>query len=95
VLAARARIEPQLTADRAAVAAACPRPTAKALSRLCRRAHRLDDAAIVALSRLRVAAAHRYSLAVEAARMQFWHDVRRVPGERHVRADRPIPLLND
>jgi hypothetical protein len=90
VLAARAAIDPALAADRALLRAACPNP--KVVHAACRKAHRVDDAAIVVLLHQRHAARHSYYKSVEAARKQFWAQVRALRGEHHVKADTPIAV---
>jgi hypothetical protein len=90
VLAARASIEPALAADRASLRAACPNP--KVVHAACRKAHRLDDKAIVSLLHQRQAARHSYYKAIEAARAQFWAQIHLIRGEHHVKADTPIPV---
>jgi hypothetical protein len=88
VLAARAAIEPQLAADRAALTAACPKPPAK--RPLCRHARETDEPAIAVLARQQHHAARRYFRKIEANRRKFWRAIRALPGEGHAHEDAPI-----
>jgi len=90
VVAARAALLPQLAADRAAVRAACPNP--KVVRAACRKAHKLDDAAIVSILHQLHAARHAYYKSVEAARRQFWAAIKSLPHEHHAKADLPITV---
>jgi hypothetical protein len=90
VLAARAAILPTLTADRAALAAACPNP--RVVHQMCHNVHRADDAAIHALAAEMHAAAHAYYISIIIARARFWDAIQALPGEHHVHQDKPIEI---
>jgi len=90
VLAARTAIEPTLAADRAFVRSACPNP--KVVHAACRKAHRLDDAAILSLLHQLHAARHSYFKSIEAARKHFWAAIHTIRGEKHIKADKPITV---
>ena len=76
--------------DRAVLRTACPNP--KVVKAACRKAHKLNDAAISSLAHQLRAARHSYFKSVEAARKQFWASIKGLPGEKHVKADTPIPV---
>jgi hypothetical protein len=90
-LASRATIEPPLTAARAAVKAACP-TTTKPVAGACMLAHRSNDASIHSLAKALHIAQHSYFSTVEAARLTFWKEIKSLPGEKHIKADTPIPV---
>jgi hypothetical protein len=92
VLAVRAAIMPTLTADLAAVHSACPDPKAKVQRVACIRAHHANDAAIKSLRAQLHSANRTYWKSVESARHTFWSAVKSLRGEKHVRADKPIPV---
>ena len=92
VLAARAAITTQIAADRAATAAACPKP--KDQQPLCLQTRRQKNAAIVTLRHQLIRAAHRYYRTIEASRDHFWKAIRALPGEGHVHEDAPIPVVS-
>ncbi|HEV2973387.1 MAG TPA: hypothetical protein VGX69_00135 [Solirubrobacteraceae bacterium] len=91
VLAVRQAVTPQLTADRAAVAAACP-PGRQ--SPACRQAHRVNDHAIDVMAHRLQVAARQYYRTIELARERFWNAIHALPPGRHLRADAPIPDLS-
>jgi hypothetical protein len=93
VLVVRATTTVQIAAERGATAAACPTP--KHQPPACRSTRHRDGAAIDVLRRQMVNAARRYYTAIETARRRFWRAIRGLPGERHVRADAPIPVISD
>ncbi len=90
VLALRAAVTPQLAADRAAIAGACPSGPQRAL---CRRTHLREDPAIDALRRQLKVATRSYYRTIELARERFWNAIHALPGERRLRADAPIAQL--
>jgi hypothetical protein len=92
VLAARTAILPTLTADRAAVHAACPNPKARPILLACKQAHKTNDAAIRSLVAQLHLAYHTYFKSIEAARGAFWSAIHALPGEKHVHADIPITV---
>ncbi|HTB71562.1 MAG TPA: hypothetical protein VK707_11310 [Solirubrobacteraceae bacterium] len=91
VLAVRQTLTPQLSADRAVIAAACP-PGPR--SHACRQAHHADDPAIDTLAHQLQVAARNYYRAIELARQRFWNAIHALPPTRHLRADAPIPDLS-
>jgi hypothetical protein len=91
VLAARGTIAPQVAADHAAIAAACPAP-ANPPSATCVQTRKIEKAALDALQSQRIAAAMTYYHAIDAARHHFWAAIRTLPGEHRVRADPPVPV---
>lgn len=88
VLAARAATAVAITADRAVIAAACPKPLTH--RPLCDRTRDPELRAIAALERQQIRAARRYYRTIEANRRIFWRAIRALPGERRVREDAPI-----
>jgi hypothetical protein len=92
VLAARAVIDSQVAADRAAFAVACP--TAVAAKPPCPSKHAQEQDALASLRRLQMQNARAYWRAVETARRRFWHAIHALPGQRHAHEDAPIAELN-
>jgi hypothetical protein len=92
VLTVRNAVLPTLTADRAAVHAACPNPKAKPQVTACVQAHKANDAAIHTLAAQLRLASHTYFASVEGARRTFWAAIHALPGAKHVKADLPIPV---
>ena len=88
VVAIRAAILPTLAAEKAAVHAACPDP--KVVKAACRKVHRADDAAILSMARQLRAARHSYFKGIESARKTFWTAIKSLPGEKHIKVDKPI-----
>jgi hypothetical protein len=93
VIAARATLTAQIAADRALTAAACPTPHNQPATCFPTRAG--DDAAIEALNKQLAHAIRHYYRTIEAGRDHFWKAIKALPGERHVHADAPIPVLPD
>jgi hypothetical protein len=89
VLAARAALTPQINADNAAIAAACP-PPSKPPTAMCTITRHADETAIDVLTKQMTAARHRYFVTIEAARVRFWNAVRSLPGLHHLHGDGPI-----
>jgi hypothetical protein len=90
VLAARATLTAQITADRAAITTACP--TAKDQQPLCVQTRSRQGRALGALKHQLARAARHYYRAIEASRDRFWKAIRALPGEGRVHEDQPIPL---
>ncbi len=93
VLAARAALEPQIAAERAAIRTACPVPRRHPTA-ACLNAHAVDGVALSVLRHEKVAAARRYYRSIEAARLTFWAAIHTLRGGAHLRADAPIPIQN-
>jgi hypothetical protein len=91
VLAARTAITAQIAVDRAAITTACP--TTKDKQPVCLQAHASNEPAIGALKRQLRTATRRYYKTIEANRARFWNAFRSLPGEGHVHADLPVPVL--
>jgi hypothetical protein len=91
VVAARTTLTAQITADRAAITTACPTPKDQAPP--CQSTRATQDAAINALRHQRLLAVRHYYKTIEASRAAFWKVFRGLPGEGHVHADTPIPVL--
>ena len=91
VLTARAALEPQIAADRATIAAACPTPPS-AHRPVCVQAHQMLDPTLKSLRDQKALATHTYYKTVEAARVTFWSAIRSLPFLHHVKTDKPIPI---
>ncbi len=91
VLAARAAIASQQATYRSAIVLACPNTGKPALA-ACRHTRRVDARALEILSREHHRVVRRYYLTIESGRLHFWHAIRALPGEHHVRTDAPIPV---
>lgn len=90
VLAARASIEPQIAALKAATKTACPTPGHQ--TALCHSTRKTNEDAVTVLNRQMHQAARHYYEAVEASRHAFWRSVKSLPGEHHIRTDAPIDV---
>jgi hypothetical protein len=93
VLAARATLTAQIAAELADVTAACPKPSHQPPA--CFHTRARHDPAIGALTHQLAHAALQFFRTIDAGRHRFWIAVRELPGERHIKADNPIPILSD
>jgi hypothetical protein len=91
ILATRAAITAAIATDRAPLATVC----AKSIEArpLCQQTRRQTRRAVAKLRLELFHATLRYYRTIEANRLAFWHAIRGLPGQSHVRADSPILQL--
>lgn len=93
VLTARTTITTQISADRAAIHAACPTP-ADELKPACVSARHSNSAAIKTLRIQLLAATHVYYKTIETDRRAFWAAIKVLRPARHLAPDKPIKVQN-
>jgi hypothetical protein len=89
---ARTTDNAQIAADKAAINTACP--PSMIGKPACTSVRASEKAAIKALVANRSAAVHLYYKTVESMRRAFWHQIHLLRGLSHIRADKPLPILN-